>query len=162
MRLLVLSDSHGFTGRLGTILMKAEAEGPLDAILHLGDGYHDLAEFAGELPPVYQVAGNCDLFHQDTLGVYDFSGARIVITHGHLQHVKSGTDQLLSLALQQGAAAVLYGHTNIPDCRKEGALWVLNPGSSGSWGGSAGIIEVEDGKILSCRHYRYGDQEELT
>ena len=132
MRLLVLSDSHGFTGRLGTILMKAEAEGPLDAILHLGDGYHDLSEFAGELPPVYQVAGNCDLFHQDTLGVYDFSGARIVITHGHLQHVKSGTDQLLSLALQQGAAAVLYGHTHLQKMEWKGGILLLNPGAASS------------------------------
>ena len=37
----------------------------------------------------------------------------------------------------------------------------LNPGSCGSWGGSAGIIEVEDGKILRCFNFRYGDEEEL-
>ena len=36
----------------------------------------------------------------------------------------------------------------------------MNPGASGSWGGSAGIIEVENGKIMDCRIFRYGDQEE--
>ena len=38
MRVLVVSDSHGMIGRLGNILMAAEAEGPLDAVIHLGDG----------------------------------------------------------------------------------------------------------------------------
>lgn len=151
MRLLVLSDSHGFIGRLGTILMKAEAEGPLDAILHLGDGYHDLTEFAGELPPVYQVAGNCDLFHQDTLGVYDFSGARIVITHGHLQHVKSGTDQLLSLALQQGAGAVLYGHTHLQKMEWKGGILLLNPGAASS--GRYAILTINRLGAIDARLY---------
>ena len=68
---------------------------------------------------------------------------------------------LIQAAREAKVQAVLYGHTHIADCRREGDLWVLNPGASGSWGGSAGIIEVEDGKILRCFHFRYGDEEEL-
>jgi hypothetical protein len=29
-------------------------------------------------------------------------------------------------------------------------MWVLNPGACGSFGGSAGIIETEQGKIKTC------------
>jgi len=130
MRLLVISDSHGYTGKLGNILMRAEAEGPLDGVIHLGDGYHDLKDYAAHLPPIYQVAGNCDYFHSDTLGVYDFSGARLVITHGHLQHVKTDTEKLYGLALQQGAQAALYGHTHRQKMEDRNGILLLNPGAA--------------------------------
>ena len=99
MRVIVVSDSHGATGRLSTILTVAEQAGPIDAIIHLGDGYYDLRDLEVDLPPVYQVAGNCDLFRSDTLDFVTLSNARILLTHGHYQHVREGTDDLLSLAL---------------------------------------------------------------
>jgi len=140
MRILVISDSHGFTGRLGTILMRAEAEDKLDAVIHLGDGYHDLADYAAHLPPVYQVAGNCDYFQRDTLAIHDFSKARLVLTHGHLQQVKSGTDALYSFALQQGAAAALYGHTHMQKMEWKNGVLLLNPGAASS--GRYAILEI--------------------
>lgn len=73
------------------------------------------------------------------------------MTHGHLHYVKQTLLRLLSDARSLGAAAALYGHTHVADCHQEDGLWVLNPGSCGSWGGSAGIIEVEGGSIRSCR-----------
>lgn len=149
MRLLVLSDSHGFTGRLGTILMKAEAEGKLDAVVHLGDGYHDLADYAAHLPPIYQVAGNCDYFRSDTLGIHDFSGARIILTHGHLQHVKSNTDALLSLAIQQGAGAALYGHTHVQKMAWQNGILLLNPGAASS--GRYAILTINRLGALDAR-----------
>ena len=90
MRIGVLSDSHGFTGRLSTVLMVLDAEHkPLDALIHLGDGYYDLQDLGAELPPVYQVAGNCDHFCSDTLNIVTLSNARLLLTHGHYQHVKA-------------------------------------------------------------------------
>ena len=83
------------------------------------------------------------------------------MTHGHKHRVKSTLGLLTAAAHVAKVQAVLYGHTHIEDCHREGDLWVLNPGSSGSWGGSAGIIEVDGGKILRCFNFRYGDQEEL-
>ncbi|MBQ6257699.1 MAG: metallophosphoesterase family protein, partial [Clostridia bacterium] len=74
MRVIVLSDSHGALGRMNTILTVAEQDGPTDAIIHLGDGYWDLQDLGVELPPVYQVAGNCDHFRNDTLGFATLSG----------------------------------------------------------------------------------------
>ena len=96
MRVLVVSDSHGMIGRLENILMAAEAEGPLDAVIHLGDGYCDLDEFAQNgLPPRYQVAGNCDLGRDGQQEIITLSGARLLLTHGHRYQVRQGVESLL-------------------------------------------------------------------
>lgn len=130
MRAAVISDSHGFTGRLNTILMKIEAEGPLDAILHLGDGYGDLMALNAALPPVYQVAGNCDAGRRDTLGFVTLSGARLLLTHGHFQRVQEGTDGLLQLALEENCRAALYGHTHVQKMAWRNGVLLLNPGAA--------------------------------
>lgn len=130
MRALVVSDTHGFTGRLGNILMAAEASGRLDAVIHLGDGYHDFSAFAGKLPPLYQVAGNCDLGRTDTQDVLLLGGARLLLTHGHLFHVKLGLDGLLGRAAEEKAQAALYGHTHKQACEIRQGILLLNPGAA--------------------------------
>ncbi|MBR1583907.1 MAG: YfcE family phosphodiesterase [Clostridia bacterium] len=130
MRIGVVSDSHGFTGRLSTILMVMEAEKkPLDALIHLGDGYYDLRDLQVDLP-VYQAAGNCDPFCSDTLNIVNLSGARLVLTHGHYQHVKEGLDDLLALAIQEKAQAALYGHTHLQRMEWRNGILLLNPGAA--------------------------------
>ena len=80
------------------------------------------------------------------------------MTHGHKHRVKQDTGHLLSDARASGVAAVLYGHTHVPNCYREpDGLWVLNPGSCGYYGGSAGVIECRDGKILTCKLIRQED-----
>ena len=161
-RILVLSDSHS-----GTSFMRWCVDGVKpDAIVHLGDYFDDGWLLHEEYPSIriYQVAGNCDRFRtppyvREVL-IERILGVDFLLTHGHRHWVKSGTDMLIRAAQESGVQAVLYGHTHIADCRREGDLWVLNPGASGSWGGSAGIIEVENGRIIGCRIIRYGDLEE--
>lgn len=128
MRVGVVSDSHGYTGRLSTLLMAMEAEGPLDALIHLGDGYHDLAGLGVMLPPVYQVAGNCDLGRSDTRALIELSNARLLLTHGHCQQVKQGQDTLFALALEEGVHAALYGHTHRQRMEWRSGVLLLNPG----------------------------------
>ena len=130
MRIVVLSDSHGAVGRLSTILTVAEQAGPIDVILHLGDGYYDLQDLGVPLPPVYQVAGNCDFFHSDTLDFVTLSGAKILLTHGHYQHVKSGLDDLTQLAMDEKCHAALYGHTHCPRMEWRNGILLLNPGAA--------------------------------
>ena len=130
MRVIVVSDSHGATGRLSTILTVAEQAGPIDAIIHLGDGYYDLRDLEVDLPPVYQVAGNCDLFRSDTLDFVTLSNARILLTHGYYQHVREGADDLLSLALEEKCAAALYGHTHYQRMEWRSGILILNPGAA--------------------------------
>ena len=162
-RILVLSDSHR-----GMSFMRwcIETVRP-DAVVHLGDYFDDgddLHEDNRHIP-FYQVAGNCDMYRTPP-GVREIligrvCGVELYMTHGHRHRVKSTMDLLMADARAAKVQAVLYGHTHIADCRKAGDLWVLNPGAAGSWDGSAGIIAVEDGRIVDCRLYRYGDQEEL-
>lgn len=129
MRIGVVSDSHGATGRLQTILMAMEAEKKVDALFHLGDGYYDLRDLGVDVP-VYQVAGNCDLFCSDTLNVVDLSNARFVLTHGHYQHVKDGLDDLMDLAIEQRAGAALFGHTHYQKMVWHRGILLLNPGAA--------------------------------
>ena len=84
------------------------------------------------------------------------------MTHGHRHNVKMYTGLLLKDARAVGAAIALYGHTHEAECyREDDGLWVMNPGSCGYYGGSAGLIEVADKKIIECRIIRQNDLEEM-
>lgn len=135
-----------------------------DAVIHLGDHYDDGEVLAEEYPhiPMYQVPGNCDshrgYIRDPEIRVEKICGVWLYLTHGHRHSVKMGLYALLRDARAANVQAVLYGHTHSADCHREaGGLWVLNPGSCGYHGGSAGVIEVEQGKIISCRVLRSGD-----
>ena len=138
-RYLVLSDSHGFLGRLEGILMASEQYGPFDAVIHLGDGCRDLDRFREHLPPVIQVYGNCDALYTtpgtDPVRVEELGGIRTVLTHGHTLYVRSGTDGLYNRALRDGAAAVLYGHTHRQKLEYRNGVLIMNPGAveMGRW-----------------------------
>lgn len=160
MKILVLSDSHA---ALSFMRRCIDAVQP-DAVIHLGDHYDDGTAMAEEYPQIrfYQVPGNCDAHRcfipdpetrLETLG-----GVRILMTHGHRHHVKQTLIRLLADARASRADAVLFGHTHSAYCqREEDGLWVLNPGSCGYFGGSAGLLEVRAGQILQCRLLREED-----
>lgn len=154
MKLLVLSDSHS---TLSFMRRCIESVKP-DVMIHLGDHFDDGAAMQEEYPQIrlYQVPGNCDRHrcpaNQPEILIPRIGGVDLYITHGHRHSVKSYQGALLQDARASGAAAALYGHTHVPHChREEDGLWVLNPGSCGYFGGSAGLLEIEDGRITSCR-----------
>lgn len=160
MKILVLSDSHA---ALSFMRLAVKAVKP-DAIIHLGDYYDDGEVIAEENPeiPVHQVPGNCDRFrcdpHLPQFLCYDIGGVRMYMTHGHLHAVKSSQYRLLAEARSMNAKAVLYGHTHVAQCyREEDGLWVLNPGTCGSTGGSVGLIVTDNGEVTSCRILRQAD-----
>lgn len=165
MKILVLSDSHS---ALSFMFRCAEKVRP-DAIVHLGDYFDDGETLAEEYPriPFYQVPGNCDRYRapigaREILIPHIF-GVKLYMTHGHRHNVKFYTGSLIHDARAAGAAAVLYGHTHQAECyQEEDGLWVLNPGSAGSYGGSAGIIEVNYGKIISCCLIGQQELEEMV
>lgn len=164
MKILVLSDSHS---TLSFMRRCMDAVRP-DAMIHLGDHFDDGQAIAEEYPgiPVYQVPGNCDRYryagNEPEIAVRRIFGVDFYLTHGHKHNVKSYTGLLLRDARASGASAVLYGHTHVAECcREEDGLWVLNPGSCGYYGGSAGLIEIADRKITACRILRQTDLEEM-
>lgn len=165
MKILVLSDSHS-----GLSFMRecVKAVKP-DTLIHLGDYYDDGQTLLEEYPhiPLYQVPGNCDRYRCPPFAHEILSlpvcGVPLYMTHGHLHQVKMTTSLLLRDARASGAAAALYGHTHVADCRQEeDGLWVLNPGASGSSGGSVGLIETAEGKIIACRILRQADLEAMV
>ena len=113
----------------------------------------------------HQVPGNCDKYRMPQWAPevlsYKVCGVKLYMTHGHLHRVKSGLYALLRDAKAEGAAAVLYGHTHVPECRQEDGMWIINPGSCGHGGGTVALMEVEEGMIHSCRILRQEDLEEM-
>ena len=153
MRILVLSDSHAGLSFMRRCVEKTKP----DAIVHLGDYFDDSQVLAGEYPhiPIHAVPGNCDKYRllrpMPEILCYEVCGVRLFMTHGHRHNVKITTGLLIADGVRNNADAVLYGHTHIADCRQlPDGMWVLNPGSCGSFGGSAGIIETQQGKIETC------------
>lgn len=161
MKVLVLSDSHN---HLDFMRRAITARKP-DAVVHLGDYSRDAEEMSEEFPelPFYRVSGNCDRDYgtaQNTV-VVNLAGARVMLTHGHLFHVKFGLGALLHEAKKSRVDAVLFGHTHQALCRREGDLWVMNPGTAGFYGASAGWMLIEQGKINFCGILRENDLEEM-
>ena len=164
MRILVFSDSHSGLGFMRHCLKKLKPS----AIIHLGDYYQDAETIQEENPmiPMYQVPGNCDMYRCPPFAreilILPVCGVPLYMTHGHRHQVKMTRSQLIRDAKASRVAAVLYGHTHVPDCyQDEDGLWVLNPGSCCSWGGTVGIIETEGNKIVGCRILNQMDMEEM-
>ena len=153
MKILVLSDSHS---SLRFMYDCVDTVKP-DVIIHLGDHYDDGEVLQKDYPGVrfYRVPGNCDrlfaISYAPEVICCDISGVKFFMTHGHCHGVKSSTSRLIADAVKAGAQIALYGHTHEAECSQEGDLWVFNPGSCRGYGGSAGLIEIEDKKISSCR-----------
>lgn len=154
MKVLVLSDSHSTLSFMRRCIDTVQP----DALIHLGDHFDDAVAIQEEYPKIsmYQVPGNCDAYRcppgQPEILIPRIGGVDLYLTHGHRHKVKAYLGALLRDARASKAQAVLYGHTHRPDChQEEDGLWVLNPGSCGYYGGSGGLLEIEGGKILSCR-----------
>lgn len=165
MKILVFSDSHS---ALSFMRRCVDAVKP-DVIIHLGDHYDDGEVIREEYPhiPLYQVPGNCDKYrvppYVPEILIERIFGVDLYMTHGHKHQVKMILGPLLRDARVSRCAAALYGHTHIADCHQEAdGLWVLNPGSCGYYGGTAGIMEVKDKKIISCRIISGSDLEGMV
>ena len=154
MKILVFSDSHSslwFMRRCVSIIKP-------DGIIHLGDHAEDGSAIASENPsvPFYHVPGNCDSYYRSSsealTKICEIGGVKLLLTHGHRFQVKSA-----------GVQAVLFGHTHTSLIQKEpDGLLALNPGAAGSWGGSAGILEIRDKQIAACRIIEQADLDALV
>ena len=164
MKVLVLSDSHSGLSFARWCIDRAKP----DALIHLGDYFDDGQTIAESYPwiSMYQVCGNCDRYRCPPFAreilIMPVGGADLYMTHGHIQKVKQTLGLLIRDARESHVSAVLYGHTHVADChREEDGLWVLNPGSCGSWGGSVGQIIIDKGNIIDCRILRQEDLEAM-
>jgi putative phosphoesterase len=103
-----------------------------DAILHCGDfsAVSVLEELRALGPPVHAVHGNVDepglseLLPEEL--VIELGGVRIGMVH--VPGPATGREERLVRRFP-GCAAVLFGHTHLPQVERHGDVWLLNPGS---------------------------------
>lgn len=129
MRILIVSDTHGYDSNLKRVLAKT---GVPDCMIHLGDS-ESTQEYMEQVAacPVYMVAGNCDYFtNLPKARIEELGGCRIFMTHGHYYYVSVGIRDLAEEAKMNGCNVAMFGHTHRPFIdRSDPELTILNPGS---------------------------------
>lgn len=132
MRVAVISDTHLPRGTRVLPKRCVELCRGADLLLHCGDVVTlDVWQMLAELgPPLEGVYGNMDdgplreLLPPDR--VVEAGGARIGMVH--IPGPAAGRERRLVAAFPR-CAAVVYGHTHIPQVDRVGDVWILNPGS---------------------------------
>lgn len=161
MKILAIGDTHNRRKMVHDIWPKLK---DIDLVIHTGDYYEDAILLEEELGvPFAYVKGNCDGSYSGTycsdrggdFAVVETEQGRILLTHGHNEHVNYSLDNLRYKALENGCIAVVFGHTHrslIEQIEEPaapgGKLWFINPGSlpqprDGS-GGSYAIIRATE------------------
>jgi uncharacterized protein len=123
MKIGVVSDTHG--------LLRPEVAPALkgvERILHLGDvGRPSILEELGKIAPVTAIRGNVD--REDACG--KLPETDVVLIEGHYLYM---LHDLKTLHLDPAAgkfAAVLSGHTHVPNFYTKKGVLYFNPGSCG-------------------------------
>jgi putative phosphoesterase len=130
MKIGLISDTHRNIVNLDKAIKKLKEIG-VDKIIHLGDNYTDIDEI-GETE-ILRVPGVFSESYQDpeipNRIVCFFSGWRVLISHTISSHPNDLKNDLKPEEYIQGKKidVVLYGHTHIPDIKKENVIYV-NPG----------------------------------
>lgn len=152
MKILVVSDTHGAV--FESIAERIKKEKDIDLMIHCGDKFKDAKKLAAMIgiEDYYNVVGNCDYDISGELNMLDLKieGKHVLITHGHLQNVKDGLDDLQILAEAMNADIVLFGHTHISHDELINNIHYFNPGSTilpKNGKASYGIVEISDGII---------------
>lgn len=147
MKILVFSDSHGAMGKMVEAM---EHERP-HHVFFLGDHYRDGIELSQLYPdiPMDIVRGNCDWGKGPDLRVVELEGVRFLLTHGHLQYVKSGLDELLQEAKNRQVQVACFGHTHLAKVVYRDGIYLMNPGSAGGCHAREGygVIEAMGGSV---------------
>jgi len=132
VRVAVVADTHLPRGSRRLPEACVEELRRADAILHAADltGLSFLEQLRAFGPPVDAVAGNIDepavreLLPEEL--VVALSGHRIGLVHN--AGPRAGREARL-LARFPGCAAIVYGHTHVPQLERHEGIWIVNPGS---------------------------------
>ena len=152
-RIIVVSDTHS---RLEYAQRAIEAIERFDLLIHLGDYTRDGERLNLQYPEYefYAVRGNNDFLSPlPDNRIIEVEQTRILLTHGHLHRVRSGTGDLAAYAKACGVNCVLFGHTHIPFLKKSDGILFLNPGGYNTMPlPGVGIVEIDDDYLEGC-HY---------
>ena len=130
MKILIVSDTHGYDGNFYKLIKKT---GTPDMLIHAGDVSGSEYELKAAVNcPVKMVSGNNDFGTRlRSEEEFEVEGLKFLLVHGHRDGVYYGTDRLLYKAAERGADIVIYGHTHVPlvEYDEELGIWAVNPGS---------------------------------
>ena len=162
MKILVVSDTHGDCSRVIDVYRKLMKESPVDVIVHCGDYAADAKELRARLGAhVARVRGNCDgAFSDSDWSVLETEAGNFLITHGHMERVDSGMQNIYYKALENDCVGAFFGHTHRASYTEMDDLVLMNPGSltrprDGS-GGTFGLVVTGPDSIWG-KIYRYED-----
>jgi len=130
-RVAVIADTHLPRGARALPQECVDELVRADLVLHAGDvTAAPVLELLRELAPVAAVHGNMDDPElRATLPeqlVVEVGGSRIGMLH--IPGPAAGRAERLAERFR-GCDAVVYGHTHMPEVRRHGGIWILNPGS---------------------------------
>ncbi|MDR2771484.1 MAG: metallophosphoesterase [Clostridiales Family XIII bacterium] len=173
MKFLIISDTHRNLARAGEIIAAAK---DVDYIVHLGDLSADARELSRLTKrEILSVNGNCDFdFSDENYKLIETECGRILLLHGHREHVKSGLLSLYYRAVELGCTAVFFGHTHAACVREQNGVTFVNPGSltypaggakpsyavvcTRADGLSASIIRIDPGGALPFEEIRQSER----
>ena len=126
MKILVIGDTHGKLNRVRDIWPKLK---DIDLIAHTGDHYSDAQRLGEEFHvPVIAARGNCDSTGPDQQ-IIETEYGKILLVHGHREHVNYDLSALKYRALEAGCRAVFFGHTHRSLITEDDGIHFVNPGS---------------------------------
>lgn len=141
MTLLITSDVHSALENLKTVVKKHP-----NVDYHLDAGDICLPKHLYESLHIITVKGNNDFGSNEPYKrILDLKGLRVMLTHGHREHVKFTHETLLNVALAEQVDLVIYGHTHQPYYQTEQGITIINPGALGDYRKSYAIYA--DGQV---------------
>lgn len=164
-KILVVADNHGNLKSISQLIAKTK----YDAIFHAGDYTCDVNELLKLHPYIYFVLGNNDNpsdYHKissagiylkhDNIYLFNFSGIKFLITHGHHYigwNLGKSYESLVDLAKKYNALFLIFAHTHIPFYKAINDIHILNPGSvnypRSDFGKSYAEISILNNKIIA-------------
>lgn len=158
-KVLITSDSHGFTNELQQL--SDQYKRFVDGMIHCGDSELDFDHPAMEC--FLKVTGNCDYdpTYPEDLTV-DISDTRFFVAHGHHHNVKMTLDPITYRAAEEQAMIICHGHSHYAHATKVGNQLVINPGSirlpRGRREETFVILSWNDG-LYTVKFYRLNGEE---
>ncbi len=145
MKLLITGDIHGQHDVLEKVLKKEK-----DFDLHLNTGDLGLDIETIKQLDMIAVKGNTDYdLNLPTERLIEYKNLRILLTHGHLQNVKYGLNELIVMAEEMQANICIFGHTHDAFYRQINHVTFINPGAlSGHYAKTYAIYEEKKVSII--------------
>lgn len=122
MRIVVMSDSHGYNSAIYDVL---ELEEKADMFIHCGDICEDDYMF----PQLKIVSGNNDYYGYPMERMIDIENHRILVVHSHQFPFMKREEKMVRYAKEHGCDIVCFGHTHVTCDKVIEGVHLLNPGS---------------------------------